>query len=150
MEKKLFRIKNKDSKLGGVALGLSEYFDTDVSLIRALFVILLFVPHLHLGFIYFILWLVLPVKNEYNYASTAADSTETSNFSNLNFTNMSNHSKQGSMTGGIILIVLGSIFAIKEFFDVNIFHFVGKLWPLFLVGLGVWLIVRDRPIPPSE
>jgi phage shock protein C len=101
MEKKLFRIKNKDSKLGGVALGLSEYFDTDVSLIRALFVILLFVPHFHLGFIYFILWLVLPVKNEYSYASNAPDSTETSNFSNLNFTNMSNHSKQGSMTGGM-------------------------------------------------
>jgi phage shock protein C len=144
MEKKLFRIKNKDSKLGGVALGLAEYFETDVTLIRVLFVILLFVPHFHLGLIYFLLWVVLPVKNEYNYASTA-NSTEPSNFSNLNLTNMSNHSKQGSMTGGIVLIILGSIFAIKEFFGLNLFHEIWRFWPLFLVGLGIWLIVKDRP-----
>ena len=150
MEKRLFRIKNKTAMLGGVSQGLSEYFSIDVALIRVLFVALFFVPHVPSVIAYFILWAVLPVKTEFGYANVAADSTEPSNFSNLNITNMSNHSKQSSLTGGIILIILGSIFAIKEFFDVNIFHYVGRMWPLFLVGLGVWLIVRDRPVPPNE
>ena len=143
MEKQLFRIKNKDSKLGGVALGLSEYFEIDVTIIRVLFVILFCTP-VPAGFTYFILWLVLPKKTEFSYAKAADFTTETTNFSTSNLTNMSNHTKQSSMTGGIILIILGSIFAIKEFFDVNIFHYIGKAWPLFLVGLGVWLIVRNQ------
>ena len=144
----LYRIKNSTTMLAGVSQGLAEYFNVDVTIIRILFVVLFFTPF-PVGIIYFILWAVLPVKNEFNFANI----TENPYLSNLNTpTTMNNNSKQSSITGGVILIILGSIFAIKEFFDVNLFHYVGRMWPLFLVGLGVWLIVRDRndSLPPSN
>ncbi len=59
-QNKLYRIPS-EGKLGGVAAGLAEHFDTDVSLIRVLMVMAFFFPH---GFpvvlCYFILWMVLP------------------------------------------------------------------------------------------
>lgn len=58
---------------------------------------------------------------------------------------MENQQKNGSMVGGIVLIVLGIIFSFRTFFDINLFSYIGKLWPLILIGLGVWIIIRDKP-----
>ena len=43
--------------------------------------------------------------------------------------------------GAIVLIVLGVLFALgnMDFFSFHIFHYS---WPILLIGLGVWLIVR--------
>jgi hypothetical protein len=44
--------------------------------------------------------------------------------------------------GAIVLIALGSLFLLGQ---LDIFH--GRLieftWPVFLIGLGVWLVVRN-------
>ena len=88
------RIKNQDSVLGGVCLGLADELKTDVTLARVVFVILFFTP--------------LPVGIAY------------------------------------ILIILGAIFSFKTFFDINLFSYVKNLWPLILIGLGVWIIVKDK------
>ena len=58
---------------------------------------------------------------------------------------MSQQSKNGNLVGGAVLIILGIIFSFRTFFDINLFSYLGKLWPLILVGLGVWMIVRDKP-----
>lgn len=138
MEKQFRRIKNSNSSLGGVAEGLGRYFDQDPTIFRAIFVIMFFTPFP--SFItYLILWAVVPEDTtEYAYAY------QKSSFQNSNFTNMSNHPKNGNLVGGVILIVLGAIFAFRTFFDINLFHYIGKMWPLFLIGLGVWIILRDR------
>lgn len=57
---------------------------------------------------------------------------------------MSNHNRNGNMVGGLILIILGAIFSFKTFFDINLFSYVKNLWPLILIGLGVWIIVKDK------
>jgi len=46
--------------------------------------------------------------------------------------------------GAIILIGLGFLFLLD---NVGLFHFrwIGRMWPLILVVLGVWLFVRRRP-----
>jgi phage shock protein PspC (stress-responsive transcriptional regulator) len=50
--------------VGGVCGGLAEYFNVDVTLIRLLFVILVFAPGP--GFlIYLVLWLVIPPDSAY-------------------------------------------------------------------------------------
>ena len=138
MEKQFRRIKNNNSSLGGVAEGLGRYFDQDPTIFRAIFVILFFTPFP--SFItYLILWAVVPEDtSEYAFAY------QKSSIQNSNFTNMSNHPKNGNLVGGVILIVLGAIFAFRTFFDINLFHYIGKMWPLFLIGLGVWIIVRDK------
>ncbi|AWV98410.1 PspC domain-containing protein [Arcticibacterium luteifluviistationis] len=139
-EKRLRRIKNDNSVLGGVTEGLGEYFDIDPAIFKVVFVVMFFTP-LPSVITYLILWVVLP---EDNRAFSYVDNNYQSTFKTSKFT-MSNHSsKNGNLVGGVILISLGAIFAFRTFFDINLFSYIGKMWPLFLIGLGVWIIVRDK------
>ncbi len=67
--KKLFRIKGKESMLGGVCAGLAEYFDIDVTLVRLLFVIALITPVPAL-IPYIIMWIIMPVRNTFPTLTT--------------------------------------------------------------------------------
>ena len=58
--RKLYRIPEK-GMIGGVCAGLGEYLHADPTLIRLLFV-LLFLAGTSGGWVYFIMWLVVPVK----------------------------------------------------------------------------------------
>lgn len=146
MEKRLYRIKNRQAMLGGVSQGLAEYFNIDVTLIRVVFVLLFFTP-VPAFFAYFILWVVLPVKYDYGFAgvgdSQAFNSTNDIS-QNSNFTIMSSHNQKNNLVGGAVLIILGIIFSFKTFFHINLFRYIGQMWPLILIGIGVWLIIRDR------
>ncbi len=44
--------------------------------------------------------------------------------------------------GGIILIVVGLVFLLPEFFNVSVGEVVRQFWPLALVAIGVVLLVR--------
>ena len=137
------RIKNQDSVLGGVCLGLADELKTDVTLVRVVFVILFFTP-LPIGIAYIILWAVLPKAYSSVYAG-GFDSGNSDNNYNIKTTKiMSNQNRNGNMVGGLILIILGAIFSFKTFFDINLFSYVKNLWPLILIGLGVWIIVKDK------
>jgi phage shock protein C len=57
---------------------------------------------------------------------------------------MRNQNRNSNLFGGAVLIILGIIFSFNTFFDINLFSYIGKMWPLFLIGLGIWLIVRDK------
>lgn len=50
--------------LGGVCGGLAEYFDVDVSLVRLLALLLVFLPGPGV-LVYFVLWLVIPPDTAY-------------------------------------------------------------------------------------
>lgn len=53
---------------------------------------------------------------------------------------------QGGLIAGIILTLLGVIALVDQYVDVDI-RWLYDLWPLLLVGIGIWLIVasiRDR------
>jgi phage shock protein C len=136
----MYRIKNEYSKLGGVCQGLAANLNVDVSLVRVLFVVLFFTP-IPIFTIYIIMWAVLP-----KYAMALKTELEpieiNNNYKNANI--MSNQSKNGNMIGGLILIVLGAIFSFKTFFDINLFSYIKNVWPLVLIGLGVWIIIKDK------
>lgn len=55
--------RHKNGVVSGVCLGLSEYFDIDVVIIRLLF-ILLFIFGYGSILIYLILFIALPLKND--------------------------------------------------------------------------------------
>ncbi len=57
---------------------------------------------------------------------------------------MSKNNNNSNLVGGAILIILGTIFAFRTFFDINLFYYIGKMWPLFLIGLGIWLIIKEK------
>jgi len=58
-DKKLMR--SEDSMIAGVAGGLANYFDTDPTLVRILFVLLTLLGGGGLGIlVYIVLWIVMP------------------------------------------------------------------------------------------
>ena len=134
----MYRIKNHDSVLGGVCLGLAERFRTDVTLVRIIFVVLFFTA-IPIGIAYLVLWVLLP--KHYTYLKTVS----TFENSNLNDNSeMSNQTRNGNIAGGLVLIILGAIFSFKTFFDINLFSYIKNMWPLVLVALGVWIIVKEK------
>ncbi len=60
--KKLNRIKNQDSLLGGVLLGLSEYLDVDVTILRILAVASFFSP-VPIVILYLLSWIIMPKQH---------------------------------------------------------------------------------------
>ena len=127
----LTRIDSDEKVLGGVCLGISQYYNLDLTLVRAGAFLLFFTP-IPIVIIYFVWMLILPKSNVY-----------LENNFNSNYT-MSNQNKNGNMVGGLILIALGAIFSFKTFFDINLFGYIRNMWPLVLIGVGIWLIVKHN------
>ena len=136
----MYRIKNQNSVLGGVCQGLAANLKTDITLVRIVFVVLFFTPF-PIFISYLILWAVLP-KQQYEIAASGEFYENSTNIKPI--VNMSNQSRNGNMVGGLILIILGAVFSFKTFFDINLFSYLKNMWPLILIGLGVWIIVKDK------
>lgn len=49
---------------------------------------------------------------------------------------------QGGLIAGVILTVLGIVATLEQYVDVDL-RWLYDLWPLFLVGVGLWLIVAS-------
>jgi phage shock protein PspC (stress-responsive transcriptional regulator) len=61
--KKLFRAKY--STFGGVCQGLSNYFNIDESIIRIIFIVLIFTPF-PIIMTYLLMWITIPKENDDN------------------------------------------------------------------------------------
>ncbi|WP_460638332.1 PspC domain-containing protein [Larkinella harenae] len=143
MTKRLERYRD-EAMLGGVAAGLAHYFNIDRTLIRVLFVAGFFMPHVPSLIIYAILWIVLPERVSGYYTEYQAEPS-----TNL-YTTMNTNERNGNLVGGAILVGIGVLFLLDRWFDIRF----GDMWPLILIGIGAWLIVKDRNRndnpPPSD
>lgn len=146
-QKRLYRSRS-DRMIGGVAGGLADYFEIDSTLVRLVFVLLAFA-----GFgilFYLILWLIVPEEN-----STKTDPAQTirENAEQMS-KDMKQHAEKISQKvaahpeaprfwGGMVLIVLGILFLLQTF---SIFSFLrfGRIWPLILIIIGIFLLERRR------
>jgi hypothetical protein len=63
-------------------------------------------------------------------------------------------SKAGSMAGPFILIAIGVLFLIHNLTQFNIFHLIGRYWPLILIVVGVVKLVEyfrvSKQVPEQE
>jgi hypothetical protein len=50
--------------------------------------------------------------------------------------------KGTAFTWGVILILLGVMFLVHNFSDIDIWDFVMTWWPLILIGLGIEKVVQ--------
>jgi phage shock protein C len=139
--KRLFR-SQKNSVIGGVCGGLGNYFDTDPIIFRALFVITFFAVGSGI-LVYIVLWIITPLESVPFFKpadSTTKDEPVKEEFKSENMEDQKKQKNDGSLWGGIILIVLGGIFLIDRFVqDIDF----GDLWPLILVAVGVILISKS-------
>ncbi len=150
MEKKLHR-DQQHKIIGGVCAGLADYFDIDVSIVRALFLVSLILKGG--GFlIYIVLMIVLPKKDyifndptvDYRvppdpmgYATPPRDPFVEKRRSN------------GTVIAGTILIFLGAVFLLDQLDfipDIN-FHLT---WPIILILAGLLILFTRKDKHPWE
>lgn len=144
MNKRLERISD-EAMVGGVCAGLAQYFGLNRTVVRLLFLIGIPLPGFPALLIYVILWIAMPKQP---FGASVNQLTVYSNpiFSMNPYNPNQPASPDRGLIGGAILILLGVMFLIDRYFDIDF----GDLWPFILIAIGLWLIFRDRIKPPFD
>lgn len=149
MPKKLYR-SSRDRMLGGVAGGLAEYFEIDSTLIRILFVIIVFIGGTGI-LAYILLWIVVP-EAPYNYyqsrngAGAPAEQEPKESAVPPGVADVENYlkvqeekRKKRIVFGGAVLIIIGMLFLADNFIP----HFdASDMLPLLLVAVGIGILIN--------
>ncbi len=141
MKSKLYRIR-KEKKIGGVAAGLSEYFDVDVVFIRLFFVLATFFGGAGL-ISYMVLWIIVPEK-EVVFPPNAAQDKEPiddEELKNPNEEEIVDEKKNRGNIAGIVLIIIGVFFLADNFWSFIHFH---HIFPLILIAIGTALLLNSK------
>jgi len=143
-KKRLYRSK-KDRMIAGVCGGIAEYFKIDATLVRIIAVITIFINGIGL-IAYLIAWIVIPQnpeqvskKEKRKLREKAEKITQDIGEHIHEDLDKDGNKKNSHIIGGLILLCLGGLFLINNFFP-N-FGF-GKLWPLILVIIGLGILAR--------
>ena len=158
MEKRLCRSRT-DRMIWGVCGGLAEYFNMDPTIVRIIFVLLIFANGLGI-LAYIIMAIVVPLAGskvtepkeaiKENVEEIKKTATELGQEIRSTFTGEETKPEEESKIHqrrrnflGIILIVLGVFFLMGSFFLFPWFHW-GYLWPLILVAVGLIILFSAR------
>ena len=152
MEKKLYR-DPYHKVIGGVCAGLAEYLDMDITIVRLLFAFGIFI--VGVGLIpYIILWIVLP-KKYYNPFITPANPA-TVNYivppviPTVPFGAFPPQKRSNAgLIVGVVMIFLGGAYLMHEFDIIPDIHF-HRLWPVFVIAIGIGLILKGQQKQPWE
>ncbi len=137
MQQKLYRIR-KNKMIGGVAAGLSEYFDVDVVFIRLFFVLATFFGGV--GVIsYFVLWIITPEKEGYEIKEEKIVDAEVITEEEKAAREERANSRKN--LAGIVLISIGVFFLADNFFC---FLHAHHIFPLILIGIGIAILVNYK------
>ena len=156
MEKRLYRSRS-DRMIWGVCGGLAKYFDMDPTIVRIIFVLLIFANGLGI-LAYIIMTIIVPLEG-----SKATDSKETvkENVEEIKKTaNELGHEIRSTFAGedkseatiithrrrnilGIVLIVIGILILLGS---LNLFWWFrwGYLWPVVLIAVGLIIILSAK------
>ena len=155
MAKKLYR-STTDKMLGGVAGGLAEYFDIDSTLVRVLFIVIVFLGGG--GIIaYIILWIVVPQKpyeipkfnqgetdtnnSSQNFYNQSAEVDESVNINSAGGATLETKNNNRQIWVAIVLMVIGGLLLLDNIFP----HFdFDHYWPVILIGIGVGLLLKAK------
>ena len=125
--------KSHDKRIAGVAGGLADYFDTDPTLVRVLFVIGLFIGPFGGAVLigYIALWIIMPDPEGDAPARPAAGSGTTDT----------------TLILGIIILAIGLLMLLRtSWVWTSWFGWAaaGFVWPAFLIALGAYIIFRAQ------
>ena len=163
MTERLYR-STREKMIGGVCGGLAEYFDVDVTLVRLIAVITLFMGGV--GFLAYLAALVIiPRNNEERPAYGGQSNTNVQDIVNEVVHNVQETAKgfgldreqdfgtnssqgyerkytQRNKTAGIILILLGVLFFLNQWFPV--WFTLSKMWPLLFIIIGATMLWKKH------
>lgn len=140
-EKILFR-SEANRVIAGVSGGVGEFFSIDANLIRIVFVLATIFGGGGI-LVYLVLWFIVPTKSKSHSSVEDNIKTASEEIKDKFDETTSRFSKTNDNTKsflGLSIIALGSIMLIQNFGFARFFDF-GRLWPLFLIIIGV-LIIR--------
>ena len=135
--------------IAGVAAGLADYFDLDVTLVRIVF-ILLFVFGFSGLLIYIVMWVAIPEKPWFQLPGQTVDYTAVQQPVHGNQQTFSppyplaKKSNSGRLIAGFILIATGTWFLLAELDVIPDWVSIFKLWPLVLIVLGLMILFSPR------
>lgn len=139
--KKLYR-RPKEGKIFGVAAGLAEYFEIDVTLLRLILVVLVIAGAGFIIPIYLVLALVLPT-NDAAAASGITTSSVQSNFNDLSREfNERGVGDRAKHYLGVGLIVVGGWLLLTRVFPELFALSWQVLWPMALILIGILLLSK--------
>ncbi len=152
----------KNRVIGGVAGGLAEYFRVDVVLVRLLWVLAIFLGGGGIP-VYIIAWIIIPDEQRVfagpggHFKGQGTEGSVEDNPGDVGSEAQPGNAWKGAeerewhtgendagarsrRSAGLILVALGIIFLAYQLFG-SFFRFT---WPLLLVALGIYLLVRER------
>ncbi len=149
MAKRLYRSK-KDCVIAGVCGGIAEHFDIDLTLVRIVAVISIFLNGIGL-IAYIIGWIFIPQDPESLTEEEAGKQKGKAGTIKEKAENVASeigreirgesgktgYRKNSRLVGGLILVCLGLLFLGSNFFP---WFGFAKLWPVMLVVLGVVIL----------
>lgn len=138
-EKKLYRSRT-DRVVAGVCGGLGEYLGVDATLIRFIFLLMIFGGGAGL-FIYFVAWLIIPEAPVAGKTQSEQGAEEqikkAANEIKEAFERTGAH-RQPDRTAGMFLLIIGLFFLLNNLvphlFSLSLF------WPLVLIALGLVIL----------
>ena len=148
MDKKLER--NEHNKMvAGVAAGLADYLDIDVTLVRICFILLAV-----FGFsgvlIYIVMWIAIPEKPFFNNFSNFNPNYKVQEEHSANFAYQppfivpkQKKSNSGRIVFGLILVAIGTFFMLSEFDIIPDWFSIFKLWPVILIACGLVILFKS-------
>ena len=158
MEKRFYRSRS-DRMIAGVCGGLAQYFGIDSTIVRLIFVLLIFATGLGI-LAYIIMVIIVPLESS---EATEPKDTVKENVEEMKETARElgreirstfagEEGKSEEVTKlrhrrrnilGIILIVIGVLFLLASFDLFWWFHW-GNLWPVILIAVGLIIIFSVR------
>lgn len=179
MEKKLYRNEH-DKMIAGVASGLADYMQVEITIVRLLFVLsAIFMAGLGLV-AYIVMWIIVPVNNNpaakfSQFNDYFKNNPSAAGFGNQNpfetagqtgppdwtqplsstqekkpfetqpdFSAFKQSNNTGRTIAGLLLIVVGGFFMMKEFDLIPDFLRLRNVWPVILIAVGVSIIAKSR------
>ncbi len=173
MEKKLFRNEH-DKMIAGVASGLADYMQIEVTIVRLLFALsTIFMAGGGL-IAYIIMWIILPVNNDptakfnqfndyfkknnpnmppfnspdpnapLNWSQPLSENQKTPFETHNDFSKFNKPNDTGRTVGGLLLLVIGCYFLMRELDFIPHWFRIRNLWPVIFIALGISFIARSK------
>lgn len=158
--KRIYR-STDDKMIGGVAAGIAHYLELDVALIRLLWVLAVFLGGAGIA-AYLVAWIIIPEEpysgaisrgiaggniHENKTPSGELDeyAGDEEDFSggeagNASAGSCSPGNDRTNQVFGVLLVVLGIAFLIRETLNLDIFRY---MWPGLLILLGIFILFNN-------